>query len=266
MKRDCSYFRDEIPKGVLSDLSEADQKGLKEHLAECGGCAREHDLYTGTLRQLKCVGDEEVPRHFFVYQSEQKSSPWSLFRLMSPAWQGAVLSFLLLLGTLSALATSRLHVRAGDGALTVAFGRLPEQNPPQPQVPTVDPSKLEARILEVVEERSRKENLEWVKAMRSEIAQSQKGLTQKQRVALETALASLEGRMVKHVETTARRLEERNDLSVANLYQTISRQRERDQSAFDAKLARLVMSGEIKNKQTDAILETLLQVAELRLK
>ena len=219
-----------------------------------------------TFQQLKSVGDEDVPRHFFVYPSEQKTNPWRSFRLMSPAWQGAIFSFMLLLSALSVLAASRLQVRAGNGALTFAFGKLPEQTLPQRTVPVMDPSKLESRILEIVEERSRKENLEWVRTLRSEIAQSQKGITQKQRVSLDTALASLEGRIVNHVESTARRLEERNDLSVANLYQTVSRQRERDQNAFDAKLARLVVSGEIKNKQTDAILETLLQVAELRLK
>ena len=72
--------------------------------------------------------------------------------------------------------------------------------------------------------------------------------------------------MADRVEATAHQLEQRTDLSVANLYQTVSRQRERDQNAFDAKLTRLAVNGEIKDKQTDAILETLLQVAELRMK
>ena len=56
----------------------------------------------------------------------------------------------------------------------------------------------------MVEERSRREELEWVRKLRSELAQSQTGFTRSQRALLETALGSLETRMSTRVEETAR--------------------------------------------------------------
>ncbi len=266
MNRDCSYFRDQIPRAMFGDLETAEQLSLDSHLADCVACRQEKDLYSETFRQMRSLEDVGVPRHFFVYPEERADNPWRLFRTMHPAWQGAVAAVVLMSIAFAALAATRVHVRSADGTWIVAFGSLPAVSPAPAPPSKVDTTALEAKILQIVEERNHKESLEWVRALRSEIARSQTNMTRRQQVVLETALASLESRMGGRIEQTARSVEDRNERSIANLYQTVSRQREIDLANMDSKLTGLAVSGEIKETQTNAILETLLQVAELRMK
>ncbi len=264
MNRNCSFYREWIPKSVLADLSGEEQRELSRHLSECASCAAESEMYATTIGQMKSLGNVDVPKHFFVYPEERSFSPWGLFRLLSPAWQAGIAACILLVGTMTALVAAKVQVRGGKDGLVIAFGKMPETR--TLPAPTLDTSRLEERILKIAEEQNRKESTEWVRTLRSEISQSQKTLTQNQRTILETALAGLENRMNNRVEASARALEERGDRSMTNLYQTLSRQRDRDMTAIDTRLSRIALNGEIKNNQTDAILETLLQVAELRLK
>ncbi len=54
--------------------------------------------------------------------------------------------------------------------------------------------------------------------------------------------------------------------SVADLYEAVSLQQQRDRNAIENRIDRLAVTGETKSNQTDAILQTLLEVAELRMK
>ena len=53
---------------------------------------------------------------------------------------------------------------------------------------------------------------------------------------------------------------------MTDLYQTIQTQRRQDLILTKNRLDRLAVQGEMRSTQTDAILETLLQVAEMRMK
>ncbi len=264
MSKDCSYYREQIPKAMLDDLAVEDRQTLDLHLLNCPACRLEKELYAGTFQQLDSLEDVPVPRHFFVYPEERAANPWRLFRLMHPAWQGAVAVTIVAMGMLTAFAASRLQVRSENGAWTLAFGKLPPL--PAAPAPAIDIGALEARIVQIVEEKDRKERLEWVRTLRSEIAGSRRSLSQYQQVALDTALANSEARMDRRIEQTALSIQDQNNRSLSNLYQTVSQQREGDMATIDGRLTRLAVSGQIKSTQTDAILETLLQVAELRMK
>ena len=266
MTRDCNYYMELIPRALLGDLAGPDLQALESHLVDCAACAQERELYSGTFRQMRSLEDVPVPRHFLVYPEEQTTNPWRLFRTMSSAWQGAAAMLLLIVGVSTVLAATSFRARFEGGVFTVAFGKLPAAPSPSVPSPAFDVAALEARILQIVEQRDRKESLEWVKTLRAEMAQIRRGSTRQQQVALDTALASLETRMGNRIELTARSIQDQNERSLAGVYQTVSRQRERDIAAVDGKFARLAVNDEIKSTQTDAILETLLQVAELRLK
>ena len=82
---------------------------------------------------------------------------------------------------------------------------------------------------------------------------------------LESALTSLEGRVNERIVGTANQLEERTGRAVASAYQSVETKQRQDLLAIDDRLSRLAATGEQKNDQTNAILETLLEVAELRL-
>ncbi len=266
MNKDCSHFREQIPKGMIGDLEPAEQVSLDSHLADCGACRQEKELYAETFREMRALEDVAVPRHFFIYPKERTANPWHFFRLMHPAWQ-ALAAFVLLVGVaFTTFAASHVQIHSANGAWTIVFGNLPAVSPESALPPKIDTAAVEAKILQIVEEKNRRERVEWLRTLRLEIAHSQRSLTRQQQIILETALSDLESRMGGRIEQTARSVEERNDRSIANLYQAVSRQRERDLAAMDSKLTGLAVSGEIKETQTNAILETLLQVAELRMK
>jgi hypothetical protein len=265
MAATCRDYRNYIPRAILGDLNQEEQKALDQHLVECSPCNREHRLYSETVRQLAEGLDVPIPRHFFVYPEESHGTPWHAFLRMSRAWQTATATALIVLGFASALAISRLQFRSEDGALTIGFGKLPERREPAPQAMQVDTSALEARILKAVAERSRKDNTEFLRTLRAEMARSNKAIGREQRVLLEQAINNTELRMGQLVSTTAYDLEKKTDRSVEDLYRKVSLDRSRDMAAVDNRIKLLAINGEVKSTQTDAILATLLQVAELRM-
>jgi anti-sigma factor RsiW len=235
MELNCSEYKSYIPRSVMGELSQAEQEALDQHLVECAPCSREHQMYSETVRQLRAEQDVPVPRHFFVYPRESHATPWRAFLQMSRPWQAVAAAALIVAGLVSALAIAQLQVRSADGALVIGFGRLPERRPPAPQVAQLDTSALESRILKAAAEKNRQDSLELLRTLRAEMARSDKAIGREQR-------------------------------AVQDLYRTVSLERERDLAAVDNRINLLAINGEVKSTQTDAILATLLQVAELRMK
>jgi len=259
----CDHFRSLIPRAMLADLDPAEQRELDLHLAECAPCAGERELYAQTLGRMRSLEDVPVPRHFLVYPEQRQSNPWRLFRSLTPVWQGSLAAGILILFLVSAAAATRIQVGTRDGALVLAFGgALPAETKPVPAA-RLDTTEMEARIARIVEEKNRKEELEWIRKLRAELAQSQRGFTRNQRTLLEAALGTLETRVNARVDETARTLDERRAQSLTALYQAIKLQQDSGLALVDAKLNRLAINGEKKNSEIDAILDTILQVADL---
>jgi hypothetical protein len=185
---------------------------------------------------------------------------------MPRAWQAATATVLLAFGLVSALAVARLQVRSEDGSLVLGFGKLPERRPSAPQAPQIDTSALESRILKIAAEKNRQDNLELLRTLRSEMARSNKTIGREQRALLELAINNAELRMGQLVTATAVNLEKKTDRSAQELYRKVSLERARDLAAVDNRINLLAINGEVKSTQTDAILATLLQVAELRMR
>ena len=265
MQNGCERFRNLIPGSLLGDLSAREQEELSLHLTECVPCSHEKDLYVETFSSLRAAGDEPIPRHFFVYPQERRSNPWQLFRQMAFGWQ-ASLAALLLLGILAGISLAGLRVQNDQGTIILAFGKSPALPANLPTSPNLDLEKIEARILQVIEERNRKEKLDWVRNMREEIAKSRRSLTRSQRKFLETALAEMETHVGNNLAATALALQSRNDGTITKVYQAVTQQHDRDIGAINTRLTRFAIADEAKSTQTDSILETLLQVAELRMK
>jgi len=262
----CDHYRNQIPRALLSDLDPVQQEALDRHLAECVPCSEEKELYAQTFRRMHSVEDLPVPRHFLVHPKERAANPWKLFRGLSPVWQGSIAAVALILLMTSAMAAGRMQFKAEGGAYTISFGKTSQAKALPAPAPALDIAALEARILQMVEEKNRKESLEWIRTLRAEIRRSQKSITREQRNLMQTALDNLEARVDVRLEQTARTLDDRNARSLAAMYQAIKLQRDSDLALVDSKLTRLALNGEIKSSQTDAILETLIQVAENRTK
>ncbi len=264
MTNGCSACRSLIPRAIAGDISAEEQQSLGLHLSECPVCSKEHEEYADVLRQMRSVTDVPVPKHFFVYAEERAQNPWRVFRGMSFAWQGAVAAAAFLLCVAAGAAALRLNVRAENGAWVVSFGEpAPARIIPAP-VPVVDTAAIEARVMNAVEERNRREQLEWVRTLRAEIARSGRSMTEQQSRVLQAALSEVEARLDNRIATTADALEARSTRSLNSMYRTVTAERERDLETFNNRFSRFAANDEVRSNQTDAILETLLQVAELK--
>lgn len=266
MSTECGHYRNQIPQALLGDLRSDELERLSAHLLECPTCKQEEQLYTHTLDQLRSVGDSPVPRHFFVYGQARRESPWTLFRSLSVAWQGAAASLIVAVALLAALSAAKLQARFEGRAMILSFGSAPAARPVLQAAPAIDAQALEAKILQVAEERNRNEVLYWVRTLRSEIAQGSRRLDERQRAVLQAALTNVENRMTSTISETVQAVEARTDKSLNDLYATVNLQRDQDVNAFNDRLHRVALNNETRSNQTDAILETLLQAAELRLK
>jgi len=266
MKSDCSQYRGQIPDLLLGELPDQARKALEQHLGECRPCAEERELFAAAIGELRTLGDVPVPRHFFVTAEEPRRSPWSLYLQLSTAWRVSLAGAAAVLCLVAVLASARFQVRAEDGMLVLGFGRLPAlaQSVVAVPAPPVDTAALQAEIVRVLEEKNRRENLEWVRTLRAEIGRSNRTLTEQQKTVLQSALAGLENRMDDRLAATARALEEGTKQSLDSLYQAVSLDREKDYASTRALINRVALNTEAKSSQTDVILDTLLQVADLR--
>jgi putative zinc finger protein len=265
MTMDCSNFRNLIPRALLSDLTRDEQEALEAHFKECAPCAQERDLYLNTLGQLRSAEDVPVPRHFFIYPDEGRPTLWQLFAQLSLAWKGSLAAAFLALAGLSALALTSMEIRGEPGGIVFRIGKPPVPVAARP-APTIDVKALKSELVRLLEDRSRNDRLEILQTLRVEMARSESALSRKQRLMLETALSRLESRVNHRIVDTAASLESANQRSLGDMYRTLETQRVQDLSSVNDRLNRITVNGEIKGNQTDAILETLLQVAELKLK
>jgi hypothetical protein len=175
---------------------------------------------------------------------------------------GATAALCLMVG----LAAAQFRVRVDSGALVLGFGTLPAATQPVAVAPSpsIDTAALQAEIVRVIEEKNRRESIEWVRTLRAEITRSNRTLTEQQRTVLQAALVEMESRMNDRLTTTARVLEQGTKQSLSSLYQAVSLDRERDNASTRALINRVAVGTEARNSQTDVILDTLLQVADLR--
>ncbi|PYV19806.1 MAG: hypothetical protein DMG07_01115 [Acidobacteria bacterium] len=256
MTTDCNAYRDRIPRALLEDLPPEELRALQAHLAACPQCAQENERYAATVGALETAArgaGVDVPRHFFVYPAERGMGLRELFALLSPALRAALFAAGAAVALLTIVGASLTWLLARESALT----RLAPQ--------AVDVPALRAELLRLVDEKSRADKLELARELRGELARFWSASNTRERAMLESALTSLEGRVNERIVGTANQLEERTGRAVASAYQSVETKQRQDLLAIDDRLSRLAATGEQKNDQTNAILETLLEVAELRL-
>jgi hypothetical protein len=259
MTSECSEHQERIPRSFVGDLTAAEQQALDLHLAACSPCRGEHERYAETLHLLQSAGDEPVPRHFFVYPQERAANPWQLFLQMMPIWQAATAAAAALVLLLGIATASGLQIRSNPGSWSISFGGSITS-------PAIDLAALKAEILRTAEEKNREADLAWVQDLRSQIAQSCADLTQQQQAQLVAALTTLQSRLNSRIALAADDIRAGTQKSVVDVYQAVSLQRQEDLNGLNARLDKIVEDNEIKARQTDAILETLLQIANLNIK
>ena len=261
MKTTCEEVRSCVPRALMSDLAPAEEQALNAHLAECAACAAEQRLYIDTLSQVRALSDAPVPRHFFVYPDERGSSFMEFLRGLTPVWK---LASSLAVGTVAVfvvLVAARFQFRADAGIYSFSFGRpLPVAVPAKDSAVEIQALRIE--LTGLLETRSRAERAEWMNALKREIKESNRYGTRQQQ-QWNAALANLETRLNDRIEDSAVALTAGMEQSSNNVFRALQRQRQQDLALTRTRLEHLATRGELKDQETDEILSTLLQVAQL---
>jgi predicted anti-sigma-YlaC factor YlaD len=255
----CSQYQQHIQRSLADDLTAEEQLALNQHLAGCASCRAEHDRYAHTLQQLQSYDEEPLPRHFFVYPEELEHKPWQLFHRLTPFWQTATASLAALLLMVGVAAIIHVQFRSDHGAWTLSFGRTPAQG-------ISDLASFKADILKTAEQKNQEAALAWIQGLRDELERTHADVTQEQKTQLVAALSSLETRVDDSIAVTANDTRTATQKSLVELYQMLSQQREHDLNAIDSRFRLDADSREVKARETDVILDTLIQVANLNLK
>jgi hypothetical protein len=263
MTDSCAHYRNLIPAMIIGDPDSAILESLLAHVAGCPSCAKEVEAYQQTLSMLKTVPDYPVPRHFFVYGEAAARSPWALFRQLQPSWRialaGAAAAMLLMVLALAA----GTQVRYEDGTLAIAFGRT-GGSPVAPGQPGI--STLKTELLNVMEARLQQQAVIFKSTLRTEFAGLESTLSEQQKELLQAGFMRLENHVNDRIQTTQAALQSGTERSMGNLYQLLREERQQDVAAITDRIDMVAARSEAKSDQTDAILSTLLDVAEQRVK
>ena len=253
MKSECNEYQKKIAALFLGDLTKEETEALEAHIAVCPHCCAERESYDRTFQQLSFIGEEEVPHHFFLHGKERLSNPWQLFGQMQWQWRAVVAAmagFLLLLGI---AAISHLQIRSNADGWAVSFGRN-----------DMDASALKKDILEAVERRSQEARVAWIEQVRNESLRAQADNARRQQLQLSTALARMDSKLSERILRSEGQARAETQATVAGLYRIMAEQRVRDLEAVNLRFESIDAHNAIEAQQTNEILSTLLQVADLK--
>jgi hypothetical protein len=260
----CDHFRQQIGKALVDDLGAEERQVLEAHLAECPACRLDQELYTTTVRQLRSTADVPVPRHFFVYPETSELTPWRLFQQLNFTWRLVIVAVTIWLVVGAGILVSNVQFKSENGTYSLSFGKplLPH---PATMAGGKDTEALKHELLVVMEERLQRERLEFIHLVQAELKQSTTLSSQQQRQLLRAALESMETRFNNQLTSAGKALEARNDRALLSLIGAWQTQRERDLVRINASFDQMIAQGQLKERQTDNILNTLIQVAELKM-
>jgi hypothetical protein len=255
MNSECSEHKNNIPALLLGELTAEEKGRLEAHLAICSHCRSEQESYVRAMQQLALVGEEAVPHHFFVYPENRVSNPWNFFRQMQLGWQAALFCAAMLLLVVGVAGISRLEIRSSPDGWTLSFGRA-----------DVDLAALKKDILEAAEKKNQAVRAAWIHEVQDQISRSYDSMSRQQKVQLTEALSQMDSRITGRITLSEGQTRADARKLVSDLYQVVSQDRARDLEAINLRFDSTDANNAIKARQTNEILGTLLQVADLRLR
>jgi hypothetical protein len=254
VKSECNEYRGKIAAFFLGDLPEEEKHALEMHLAACVHCRSEQDRYARAMQQLSFLNEEDVPRHFFIHPEERSPNPWQLFLRMQRRWQVAVACAAASILLLGIGAISRLQMQSNSSGWAISFGRN-----------NMEASALKKEILDIAERKNREARMEWMQTVRSEMARSQADRLQQVQYQLTVALEHRDARIASVMAGSKEQIHKDTHELVLALYQIIEQQHQQDLKSINLRFDNTDANNALKVQQTNAILDTLLQTAEMQL-
>jgi len=264
MNDKCNRYRDLIPRALLDDLEAGRAAELEEHLTACAACRAERDEYRETIGHLAMVEDEPVPGHFFLPADARNNSWRDLFAAVSWPWRLAAAGALTALLFLAGLGLSGLQFRASEGVYAFSFGRpLPDPNGGAKAEAAIQALRVEMRSF--IEQTIQSERKQHLATLRSELERSGRNLNPEQRQFLQVALNDIEKRMNERIVTAGATVAAQTASSMDTLYATLQAQRSQDLALIRKSINDTARVSEANDRQTQEVLTTLLEVADLQI-
>jgi hypothetical protein len=238
---ECNEYQAKIGRFLLGDLTQKEQEALERHLAACPQCQSEQESYARTLNLMQSVDNEPVPRHFFIQPQDRALNPWELFRMLKPRWQAITVVF------------AGLFLLAAVGGV-VGFTRG-----------SIDVTALKTDFLKAAEEQDRRTAESFLQEVRTEISLARTDLTQQQKAELTAALDRMDSRMTGRLKLAEGSVRDDAQKMAVDVYRTVTQQRALDLNLINLRFDGIEASSTLETRQNNAILNTLLQVAELKL-
>lgn len=265
MKPNCELFQQWIPRALLSDLGLEEKRLLESHLSSCSACRQEKERYLSFLPVLNKDIDRPVPRHFFINPASIAESPWSAFARLSFAWKAGLAAAAALLITLGGFGIAKTRIEVGNHGIVLALGQndlLPDK---ATYIRQTDLQNIRLELTSFLRQKSQSERLEFVKLLKAELTKTNRSLSSSQQQWVLASLRKVEDRLDERILSTGTIIQAQNQQALANLSTSFSRQREKDLNLIETGVQALARRDALKNEQTDAILDTLIQVAELKM-
>ncbi len=266
MSDKCQEYKELIPRALLEGLEPDLKARLESHLSACAECRDEKALYEATCQDLNAMEEVPVPRHFFVSPDSERIGILQLLARLAFPWKLALATGSLAMLLLAASALSDFRFRAENGVYAFSFGKpLPEQASRAQVEEQV--KALRTELEGWVEQKVKSERQRYLTALKAEVEKADsRGLTPQQSLMLRTALAEAENRMADRIDSEGAALETRMAGSVTSLYDTVQAQRAEDLISIRGTISAAAIRNEANDRETNEVLSTLLEVADLRIR
>ncbi len=255
MNANCKNYSEWIERSIFEEITDRQKADLETHLANCPDCASERELLLSTFSELRAFPEVASPRHFYI-AGPSRVGVWDMFQQMSLFWRMATASFLLGILLIGGAAAANLRVQSQDGQLTLAFGELHRE-------PKIDPEQLKASLRREIELEMDQRQALLIQQVRQEIAALGDTFSTRQRQLMAVALNKLEDRMGERIDQQTLETRARFQDAAAQIYKTLSREQKRQVALLNDRLDLLNVRDQIQGDQTQALMATVLQIADL---
>ena len=254
MSRTCPDYQDWLKDRVAVELGEADEALLNAHLAECAACRLEAELLESAIGELLTLEEEPVPHHFYVYEDERAKTGWSQLLQALSGWQRAALATAAVFFVFSVgLNIFELHVSWNDEMLAFSFGA---------PVSSFDEEQFRSDLSQQIRTLVKEEDERSQEQLRQEFRNSLAALQETDSDAVERLVTQLEDRLNLRVNSGNTALADRLDNSLMRLYELVSDQRDDDFNRISGQLQQLAANDELQADQVDAVMASVVELAE----
>lgn len=250
MKQTCETYIEWIKDEIAGELSTDRQQQLEAHVEQCGSCSQERLTLKSLAAELRRLGEEPVPRHFYVFDEPSETTRW---------WQGrrALAAAATLFVVTSALFITQTNVTITEGATTITWGQPSSLQPEQDQA-------LKQEMLTAFRQVAVEENTRLAASLRSEFLQVLKDSEIDRDEQLRKLVSATEDRLSEAIQTGDEEVQAELEDALLNLYRTIAFQRQQDLTLINRRINNLAAIDQVQAEQTDTMMAAMIELASNR--